>query len=234
MSGKKELQLLIKEITLFMKYAVPDDQLGAAEAVLNKYRNNLQILSLLREYYLALPDAREEPVLRIAKLVQHQGVSLLVVTTSSVSHLYVSSAQQIVWLGEYRDELEPEVLEYFGFESQENFLKICLPVAQLEECAGNPASEPKTCPACGVTEGEYHILGCLVEICPWCDGQLSKCNCRFEQLEVDAIDEEEQLEEFVELLSAKGRIPFDREQVPFYPGTSRGLDSDDAADETER
>ena len=227
-----KLQQLINEIRLFMKYAVSDDQLGAAEAVLAKYRNNLQILNLLREYYLALPDAREEPALKISKLVQHQGVSLLVVTTSSVSYVYVSSAQQIVLLGEYRDELEPEVLEYFGFDSHEDFLKICLPVGDLEECV--PGGAPTICPACGVSEGEYHLLGCSIEVCPWCEGQLSKCNCRFEQLEVDAIDEEEQLEEFVDLLTAKGRIPFEPEQVPFYPGTSRGLDGDDAAGETEQ
>lgn len=229
MSEPKELQQVIQEIRLFMKYAVSADQMGAAEAVLDKYSHNPRILNLLREYYLALPDAREEPVLRIAKLVHHQGVSLLVVTTLSVSYLYVSSAQQTVWLGEYRDELEPEVLEYFGYESQEEFLKICLPVNELEECVGT--DESTLCPACGVAEGEYHLLGCTVEICPWCEGQLSKCNCRFEQLEVDAIDQEEQLEEFNDLLAAKGRIPFEQEQVPFYPGTSAGLDTDDAADE---
>lgn len=231
MPENKKLQQLINEIKVFMKYAVPDDQLGAAEAVLNKYRNNLQILHLLREYYLSLPDAREEPALRISTLVQHQGVSLLVVTTSSVSYLYISSAQQIVLLGEYRDELEPEVLEYFGFDSHEDFLKICLPVGDLQECV---PGGPTTCPACGVSEGEYHLLGCSIEVCPWCEGQLSKCNCRFEQLEVDAIDKEEQLEEFIDLLTAKGRIPFEQEQVPFYPGTSRGLDGDDTAGEMEK
>lgn len=233
MSGMNEVQQLIAEIQLFMKYAVAEDQLGAAEAVLTRYRDNRKILNLLREYYLSLPDAREEPVLRIARLLQHQGVSLLVVTTPSVSHLYASSLQQTVWLGEYRAELEPEVLEYFGFASQEEYLKICLPVAELKECATNPAGEPITCPACGVSEGEYHLLGCSIEICPWCEGQLSKCNCRFEQLEVDAIDEEEQLEELGELLTARGRIPFHHEQIPFYPGTSRGLDRDDEADESE-
>lgn len=229
MPENKELHQLVNEIRLFMKYAVFDDQITAAEAVLNRYRHNPQILNLLREYYLALPDAREEPALRIAKLVQHQGVSLLVVTTSSVSYLYVSSAQQTVLLGEYRGELEPEVMEYFGFASHEDFLKICLPVGDLEECGASPGGGQPSCPGCGVSEGEYHLLGCWLEICPWCDGQLSKCNCRFEQLEVDTIDREEQLEEFVDLLAAKGRIPFEQDQVPFYPGTSKGLDGDDTA-----
>lgn len=233
MSEDQEFEKLITEIRLFIQYAVPDDQVVAAEEVVRKYRNNLRLLKLLREYYLALPDAREEPIVRIARLVQHQGVSLLVATTPSVSQLYISSDQQNVWLGEYRAELDPEVLEYFGFGSQEEFLKICLPVSELEECAENPAGEPKNCPACGVNEGEYHLLGCSVEVCPWCEGQLSRCNCRFDQLKVEVINEEEQLEEFVDLLFEKGRIPFKREQVPFYPGTSRGLDREDAAGEDE-
>jgi hypothetical protein len=227
MSGNKQLQQMVREVKEFMKYAVADDLIESAAAVVNRYRNSPRILNLLREYYIALPDAREEPVLRIAQLMQHQGVSLFVVTTPSVSYLYVSSASQVVWLGEYKDELDPEILDYFGFNSQEEFLKICLPAAHLEEYGVNHAAEPAVCPACGVKEGELHLLGCSVEICPWCEGQLCKCNCRFEQLELDAIDREEQLEEFEDLLAAKGRIPFKLQHAPYYPGTSEGMDIDD-------
>lgn len=230
MSGNKQLQQLANEIKVFMKYAVAEDQIESAAAVINKYRNSPKILNLLREYYIALPDAREEPILRIAQLVQHQGVCLFVVTTPSVSHLYVSSAHQVVWLGEYKDELDPEILGYFGFDSQEAFLKICLPVSELEEYGRSLAGEPSVCPACGVNEGEYHLIGCSVEICPWCEGQLCKCNCRFEQLELDAIERDEQLEDFVELLTTKGRIPFKPQEAPHYPGTSEGLDRDDITD----
>lgn len=230
MPGKEQLQQLVSEIKVFAKYAVTAEQIESAVAVINKYRDSPRILNLLREYYVALPEAREEPVVRIAQLVQHQGVSLFVVTTPTVSHLYVSSARHVVWLGEYRDEVDSEILGYFGFDSQEEFLKICSPVAELEEYGHNPAAELSVCPACGVSEGEYHILGCSVEVCPWCEGQLCKCNCRFEQLELDAIDKEEQLEDFVELLTAKGRIPFKPQQAPYYPGTSDGLDYDDSVD----
>lgn len=230
MPGKEQLQQLVSEIKVFVKYAVTADQIESAAAMINKYRDSPRILNLLREYYVALPDAREEPVVRIAQLVQHQGVSLFVVTTPTISHLYVSSARHVVWLGEYRDEVDSEILGYFGFDSQEEFLKICSPVAELEEYGHNPAIEQSVCPACGVSDGEYHILGCSVEVCPWCEGQLCKCNCRFEQLELDAIDKEEQLEDFYELLAAKGRIPFKPQQAPYYPGTSDGLDYDDSVD----
>jgi hypothetical protein len=41
------------------------------------------------------------------------------------------------------------------------------------------------------------------------------------------LSDEEHLETFEELLSAKGRIPFDKSQRPLYPGTSEGLDQSD-------
>jgi hypothetical protein len=60
-----------------------------------------------------------------------------------------------------------------------------------------------------------------VEICPWCDGQLSRCNCRFEQLAVEEIDSEQQLETLTELLLDKGRVPFRRHHAPYYPGAGQ-------------
>ena len=33
------------------------------------------------------------------------------------------------------------------------------------------------CGDCGATEGEYHHLGCDMERCPKCRGQLISCDC---------------------------------------------------------
>lgn len=79
------------------------------------------------------------------------------------------------------------------------------------------ATGSKFCPVCSAAEGEYHLLGCPVEICPWCDGQLSRCSCRFAQLGVDMLEDEKELEELERLLKEKGRIPYAREQRPSYP-----------------
>jgi hypothetical protein len=226
-SATQQIQQLIKEIKLFIHYAVADHEITAAEALVDSYRTDLRILRLFREYYVALPEAKEEPIVRLAQLVQRQGVVLFVAVTPSTAHLYVVSHDQVVWLGEYLSELDSEALAVFGFTSHEEFLKICSPLIELDEVPGRASEVWQECPACGVQEGEYHLLGCSVEVCPWCEGQLNKCNCRFEQLETEVIDNEEQLEDFFELLTARGRIPFQQHQAPYYPGLSIGLDKDD-------
>ena len=41
------------------------------------------------------------------------------------------------------------------------------------------------CHACGVEEGQLHQLGCDMERCPFCGGQLISCNCPYEKLGID-------------------------------------------------
>ncbi|MGB3211618.1 MAG: hypothetical protein WBB19_13015 [Desulforhopalus sp.] len=215
---------LVEEIELFIRFAVPEDQIQQAIALVHRYRKNHLILRLFREYYSALPEAREERIVRVARLIDRQGVYLVVVSTPAYSYLYALSADQVLLLGEYQKEVDQQVLSFFGFESQESFLKKCPSASDLGEYAELNLDEHTFCPACGVPDGEFHLLGCSVEICPWCDAQLSNCNCRYEQLETDDIQDEKQLEKFVDLLTAKGRIPYNRDQAPLYPGTSGGLD----------
>ncbi|MDK9709215.1 MAG: hypothetical protein OEL83_19405 [Desulforhopalus sp.] len=228
MAIPQQIEKLIEEIRLYIRYAVPEQAVEEANALVERYRRQPRILRLLREHYVALPDALEEPVIRVSKIVQRQGVYLFVLTSASAAHLYAVSHDEVVWLGEYPVELDQEVLDLWGLANQEEFLKICPPVKELEDyIVDGDYGNRGECPACGVEEGEYHLLGCSVEICPWCEGQLSKCNCRFEQLEAEAVHDEEQLERFLDLLTAKGRIPFMVNQAPYYPGTSDGLDRDE-------
>jgi len=221
---EKTVQHLVNEIELFIQYSVPEHEVASAVALVDRYRNNAFIMRLFREYYSALPEAREEAVVRIARLIGEQGVHLFVVTTVNFSYLYAVSADHILLLGEYRQEIDPQILSYFGFQSQEEFLAICPLQEDLDEYAATREKEKELCPICAVPEGENHLLGCTVEICPWCAGQLSNCNCRFEQLEADEIEDEMQLEKFNDMLDAKGRIPYRKSQAPAYPGTSGGLD----------
>lgn len=215
---------LMEEIELYVTYGVGEADLAMARGVVASYKDNSRILRLLREYYTVLPEAREEPVHKITCLIEQGGVGLFVVVCTSHSYLYVVSVEEVLLLCEYKKEVPLEVLSFFGYSSQAEFMKECPAVDELVAYPGSDDDENSVCPACGVAEGEEHLLGCVGEICPWCRGNLSKCNCRFEQLKVEEIENEEQLETFSELLSAKGRIAYVKEEKVAYPGTSEGLD----------
>ena len=221
---KMKKNKLIDEINLYISYAVPEEERQNAIAFVEKYEQDELILSLLREFYATLPEAREEAVVRIAKLMAQQDVFLFVVSTTGNKHyLYAVSREGVVFLNEYGKEVDDQILSFFHFDSQEDFLKRCKPPEKLPEYHAE-TEETILCPACGVMEGEEHLLGCIVEVCPWCEGQLSNCNCRFEQMGVDELETDEQLEKFNDLLTAKGRIPFQKEQSPAYPSGGAGLE----------
>ena len=80
------------------------------------------------------------------------------------------------------------------------------------------------CHDCDCLEGETHELGCDMEICPFCGGQLLGCDCCYTQLgyvidranpydglpkevyEHGLSEEEEQ--KWLNILETKGRIPY--------------------------
>jgi hypothetical protein len=222
---KNKSEALLEELEMYVQYGVVANDLKAARAVILDYRDNERVLRLLREYYVALPEAREEPVHSLSCLMEQSGVGLFVVVCTSYSYLYVISPEEVLLLGEYRSEVPDEVLSFFGYSSQDAFLKDCPAIEKLKSFPSGKKKAKSVCPVCGVLEGEEHLLGCILEICPWCEGTLNSCNCRFEQLKIDEIETEEQLETFSELLEAKGRVTYTKEQNVSFPGTSEGLDT---------
>lgn len=212
--GKKKFA---EEIKLFIEYGVAGAQRKIAFETLSDYTTSKLGLLVLKDFYSRLPELREEAVTKVSRIVSKRGMFLLGVHTTSYEYLYFFNGEEPFYLGEKSDGIgDSEILEFFGYANDEDFLKKMKgTVAEEEEIA---EVVKVFCPACAVAPGELHELGCPVEICPWCDGQLSYCNCRFEKLGVDEIVEEREIDRLEILLNEKGRIPFSTDHAPSYPG----------------
>jgi hypothetical protein len=217
-------QQQIEEIKLFIQYGVKDQDRKAAEDILTLYSDNPMVLNVLRDYYSRVPELREEAVCQITKIVTRQGMYLLGVTTQNYEYLYFFNGEKSLYIGETKEGIDDsEILVFFGYSSNEDFLKDQTAFANLPVSSSVDKESKAFCPACSVAEGEIHHLGCPVEICPWCEGQISYCSCRFDKLGVEEIVTEEELELFEIILNEKGRLPFTREQGPSYPEGGQDL-----------
>ncbi len=218
MSTEEQNAETVKEIELLITYGVEEDERRKGIDFLMKVRGNRVALTLLKDFYSTLPGEEEEPVVRLALLDSRQGVFLLGVTTLRHEYLYFAAEEKAGFLGLYEKGLvDREVLTFFGLANNEEFQKRFPALKKLEDFGTVEAKECVVCPVCFVAEGENHHLGCAVEICPWCDAQLNRCNCRFDKLEVEEIQTEKELAEFERLLEEKGRICFEKRQAPAYP-----------------
>ncbi len=223
MPSKDQYTEMVKEIELLITYGVQDDERQQALGFLAKIRRNRVALMVLKDFYSSLPGAEEEPVIGLALLDSGKGVFLLGVDGLHHHYLYFATEEKVGCLGFYEEGIEDqEVLSYFGFASNEEFKKRYPDPKKLTDFGTAEVTERVVCPVCFVEEGEIHQLGCVVEVCPWCDEQLSRCNCRFDKMELEELQTEEDLAEFEELLETKGRIVFAKEQVPAYPSDSDG------------
>ena len=118
--------------------------------------------------------------------------------------------------------LAQELIDFFEYESVTAFMEACTPFEKL--AIYEPLQvDAEICPACHAESGENHELGCPVEICPWCGGQLVHCDCRFEQLGLDALTTEAELTQFETLLEERGRIPYSPEQRPSFADEGPGV-----------
>lgn len=211
-----DLEETRKRILEAMDYAVPEENRAAAEDLLDIYREDRIGLALLQEFYSYLPEAREDWVRELRLLNRHHGIFLLAACTSQHRYLYLVSSEGLEFQGNMADGfLEDELLDFFGYESVAAFAAVCAAPENLAIYEPLQLDE-EVCPACHAISGEYHELGCPVELCPWCGGQLVHCDCRYEQLGLDAISTEEELVRFEVLLEERGRIPYSPEQRPSF------------------
>ncbi|WP_035274007.1 hypothetical protein [Desulfogranum japonicum] len=220
----QELKHIHREIQQAMEFCVPEGALQSAEDVLDIYRDDRLGLGLLHEFYTNLPEAKEAYVQNIVVLSRHRGIFLLGAMISlEDGYLYLVSSEGIEFQGRLSDGyLAQEALDFFEFESPAAFKKLCATPEQLEMYEPLQV-DASICPACHVPAGEIHELGCPVEVCPWCGGQLIHCSCRYDQLGLDAISTEEELIRLEELLEERGRIPYSEEQRPNFADEGPGV-----------
>ena len=228
MITQDDLEGEVEEIANLIHYSVEERDRQQALSFLRRHKKEPIILTLLREFYSALPEGVEEPVIKVGYVRCKQGVCLLAVSTIEHKYLYFAAPDRATYMSRLGEVLDkPDILGFFDYEDGEQLAGECLALQEEDAEAGVGHDHGVGgCPVCFTEPGKLHEFGCPVEVCPWCDGQVTNCNCRFDKLGLDEIVDEEQLAGFLELLSDKGRIPYKKEQSVSYPADSRGVNSD--------
>lgn len=191
-----------------MQYAAPEEHLKKLTDLVERYETDLIALNVFHNFYSYLPEAENDGIKIIRQLKNRQGAFLLCATTNIDDYLYVSTSEEAIFLGPLKEGInDREVLDYFGFTDNKNFIE------KYRDLAEFPVHIPIAlnaglCPICAVASGENHTLGCPVEICPWCGGQLTNCACKFTKSGRKEISRESHIDSFEEKLEKKGRIPF--------------------------
>ncbi len=218
-----ELKEKREHIRSMMQYAAPEGYLEAAQDLLVLFRDDRIALTVLEEFYSCLPDAEEDWVKELRLVGRQRGVFLLAAVTRRDSFLYLVSSEGVEFHGSLLEGyLDNQLLDFFGFDSSAAF-KAAGQDAENFPLYQSLDGDADVCPACHAATGEVHELGCPVEICPWCGGQLIGCGCRFEQLEQDEIVDERDLNRFEELLEQKGRVAYSPEQRPSFADEGPGI-----------
>ncbi len=211
------LQELAGEIELRIRYAVPEEEQSMAIDFVSSFHKDYFALEVIRDFYRLLPEAREEALVKIAVLEEKEQVYLLLLSTAKHHYFYLTNDEEGLLQGEWQQGMaDSHVLAFFGYPDSESFSKEHQSLDDCREYSPLERMDEEICPSCGVKSGEMHTLGCPVEVCPWCGGQLNHCNCRFEQLDVEEVTDEKMVEKLEKKLLQKGRIPYAKEQRPTF------------------
>ena len=211
------MKQLLEEIELLVRYAVPEEDQPTALEFLQYFREDQFAITVIKDFYQTLPDAREEALLKISVVEEKEQVFLLLLSSKNHHYLYLTNDEGGLLLGEWEQGLlDSHVLSFFDYPDRDAFQKEHQSMAACREYHPLERMNEEICPSCGTNTGGLHTIGCPVEVCPWCGGQLNHCNCRFEQLGVEELTDEAKLEELEEKLEKKGRIPYAKEQRPSF------------------
>jgi len=217
MQTDERLGKLNDEINVLIPYAVPPEELEAANKLVKTFAGDFFALGIIKDYYQTLPNAYEEALIKISVLEEREQVFLMLLSTTSHHYFYVTNDEESLFLSEWEDGLEDkQLLTFFGYADSKSFAKVHSKIEKCRKYLPLERMDEDLCPSCGVKTGAMHTLGCPVEVCPWCGGQLNHCNCRFEQLDVKAFTDDAMLDLFAEKLEKKGRVSYAKDQRPTF------------------
>lgn len=205
----------LKELPILISYGAPAEDQQRLEEMVEKYSHDPLAITLLHEFYSHLPEALEETVSHFSLLENHNGVLLFLLNTADHGYYYVVNKDKATLVGMLPEQPHEDILHFLGYNSADEFSKK-YPEPQVLPPHNLHYIGKEVCPACFTPSGQEHIFGCPVEVCPWCDGQLTSCNCRFDQLKVEEVRSQQQLDTFQSLVKKKGRIVYDAAQNPGF------------------
>ncbi len=207
----------VEAIELLIRYGAPEEEQAVAIDFLHSFAADSFALTVIRDFYQTLPEAREEALRKITVLERKEQVYLLLLSTANHHYVYLTNNEEGTFAGELGSvTLDKQVLAFFEYPDMEAFTTKHHSSEQLPEYVVLENANEEICPSCGVGVGHQHTLGCPVEVCPWCEGQLNRCNCRFDQLGVEEVSDGEMLDKLEEKLDQKGRIAYAKEQRPSF------------------
>lgn len=208
----------VDEIKTYLGYSVPTGFLDQALSLLDAVAHDPIGRGILGDFYKNLPDVREDGIRALRLLGNSQGIFLIATQTFyEYCYLYLAAPGDICFVGPPEACLaDRELFAFFAITPPESS------AAFDETIAATPVYTPSIedhdhCPVCFAATGEYHSFGCPVEVCPWCQGQLTACGCRFEKLQLEQLAGLEECESLLVLAKKKGRIPYAPRQRPEYP-----------------
>lgn len=207
----------IQEIKTLIKYGAPPHNQDQALAILDNFAHDAIALNLLHNFYSFLPEGLNDWINSLKMIAGKQGVFLICANTDLGDYIYLVNREKAEFLGSGTSGIwDKDIISFFGWQEEALGKQLKKP-ASLPEYIPLPEQE-NHCPACFAQEGEHHVMGCPVEVCPWCSSQLTRCNCRFEITGKKNLTSEKDLNSFTEKLTAKGRVPYEASsQRPSYP-----------------
>ena len=214
------LSTKIDEIKQLIEYGAPREYQRDALALLEIYENDIIALNLFHNFYSFLPEGLDDSITELKLVIRKEGVFLICAVSTINEYLYLVNQERAEFIGLFSEGIfDEEVLDFLGYSRKEEADKLFITSEKYPQYSS--ACENETlCPICAAAVGEYHTFGCPVEVCPWCGGQLTSCNCRFTILGKEHLSTENDLKLLKKQIHEKGRIAYDPvDQRPTYPGT---------------